>query len=151
MKIIDKFKNLSRKQLFIIAFGIFTLVFGVYRIAVNDGIISKGVTVNAVITDVDFKNDWLIEGEHDGLNDYDITYEYNGKTYNGRIRKSELRALDVRGRGDSIWIYIDPENPQRIAVMSDMCGYICIFAAVIFFGTAYIIGCKRGAHYKNYD
>ncbi len=150
MKIIEKIKALKKEQLCFIFVGILALVFGVFRIITNDAIVSKGVTVNAVITDSDGSHRYSDE-EADGRNDYDIIYEYNGKTYENRIYKGDTSAFDSKNKGDTVYIYIDPENPERIALNGTPYGYFCIFGAVACFGIAYIIGCKKEARYKNYD
>ncbi len=150
MKFIEKIKKLKRDQLIFIFVGIIALVSGIFRIITNDSIVSKGVTVNAVITDSDgsYRN-W--DEEADGRHDYDISYEYKGKTYESRIFEGDLSIFDAKPTGSTIYIYIDPENPERIALSSAPYGYICIFAAAACFGIAYILGQKKEARYKNYD
>lgn len=112
MKIIEKIKSLKREQLLAVAAGILLIGFGISRIITNDIIASKGVTVNATITDSDGSHRDFSE-KADGRHDYDIAYEYNGKTYISRIYKGDARIFDSKTVGDSVYIYIDPENPEK--------------------------------------
>ena len=147
---INKIKALKKEQLLAIAVGIVLIGFGIFRIITNDSIVSKGVTVNATITDSDGSRRELDE-KADGRNDYDITYEYNGKTYTSRILDADTSVFKPKVTGDSVYIYIDPENPERIALTSTPFGYICVFAGVVAFGVAYMMGHKKEARYKNYE
>lgn len=150
MKIINKIKALKKEQLLAIAVGIVLIGFGIFRIISNDIIVSKGVAVNATITDSDGSHRELDE-KADGRNDYDITYEYNGKTYTSRILDADTSVFKPKVTGDSVYIYIDPENPGRIALTSTPFGYICVFAGVVAFGAAYMMGHKKESRYKNYE
>lgn len=150
MKITEKIKALKREQLLAIAAGILFICFGIFRIITNDIIVSKGVTVNATITDSDGSRRHLDE-EADGRYDYDISYEYNGKTYTSRILKSDTTIFKPKVVGNSVYIYIDPENPERIALTSTPFGFICVFAGIVAFGAAYMMGYKKEARYKNYE
>lgn len=150
MKIINKIKALKKEQLLAIAVGILLIGFGIFRIITNDSIVSKGVTVNATITDSDGSHRKLDE-KSDGTNDYDITYEYNGKIYTSRILHADVSVFKPKVIGNSVYIYIDPENPERIALTSTPFGYICVFAGVVAFGAAYMMGYKKEARYKNYE
>ncbi|MBR4097462.1 MAG: DUF3592 domain-containing protein [Oscillospiraceae bacterium] len=150
MKIINKIKALKKEQLLAIAVGIVLIGFGIFRIISNDIIVSKGVAVNATITDSDGSHRELDE-KADGRNDYDITYEYNGKTYTSRILDADTSVFKSKVTGDSVYIYIDPENPERIALTSTPFGFICVFAGVVAFGAAYMMGHKKESRYKNYE
>lgn len=150
MKIIEKIKNLKKEQLLAIAAGILLIAFGIFRIITNDIIVSKGVAVNATITDSDGSRRHLGE-EADGRHDYDISYEYNGKIYTSRILKSDTAIFKPKVVGNSIYIYIDPENPEKIALTSTPLGFICVFAGIVAFGAAYMMGYKKEARYKNYE
>lgn len=152
MKLINKLIVFNREQFFLIAIGILLLLTGIIRIAVTESIISKNIPVKAVVTDSDMESDYIINGEeHDGINDYDITYDYNGKTYTNRIRKDDMPAFDIKNRGETIWIYIDSEEPMNIAVRNHTFSYLCIFVSVISFGTAYITAHRKEKPYKNYE
>ncbi len=151
MKIIEKIKSLKREQRLAIAAGIILIGFGIFRIVTNDIIVSKGVTVNATITDSDGSHRHYLSEEADGRNDYDISYEYNGKTYTSRILKSDTTIFKPKIVGNSVYIYIDPENPERIALTSTPLGFICVFAGIVAFGAAYMMGQKNEARYKNYE
>ena len=151
MKIIEKIKNLKKEQLLAIAAGILLIAFGIFRIITNDIIVSKGVTVNATITDSDGSHRQYLEEEADGRYDYDISYEYNGKTYTSRILKSDTTIFKPKTVGNNVYIYIDPENPERIALTSTPFGFISVFAGIVAFGAAYMMGHKKEARYKNYE
>ncbi len=151
MKITDKIRSLKKEQLLAIAAGILLIGFGIFRIITNDIIVSKGVTVNAAITDSDGNRRQYLSEEADGRNDYDISYEYNGKTYTSRILKSDTTIFKPKIVGNSVYIYIDPENPERIALTSTPFGFICVFAGIVAFGAAYMMGQKKEARYKNYE
>ena len=151
MKIIEKIKTLKREQILVIAAGILLIGFGIFRIITNDIIVSKGVAVNATITDSDGSRRQYPNEEADGRNDYDISYEYNGKTYTSRILHSDTSVFKPKVVGNSIYIYIDPENPERIALTITPFGFICVFAGIVAFGAACIIGSKKEARYKNYE
>lgn len=151
MKIIEKIKNLKKEQLLAIAAGILLIAFGIFRIITNDIIVSKGVTVNATITDSDGSHRRYPSEEADGRYDYDISYEYNGKTYTSRILKSDTTIFKPKTAGNNVYIYIDPENPERIALTSTPFGFISVFAGIVAFGAAYMMGYKKEARYKNYE
>ena len=151
MKKIEKIKNLKREQLLAIAAGILLIAFGIFRIITNDIIVSKGVAVNATITDSDGSHRQYLEEEADGRYDYDISYEYNGKTYTSRILKSDTTIFKPKTVGNNVYIYIDPENPERIALTSTPFGFISVFAGIVAFGAAYMMGYKKEARYKNYE
>ena len=154
MKIIEKIKSLKREQLLAIAAGILLIAFGIFRIITNDIIVSKGVAVNATITDSDGSHRRYLSEEAeeaDGRYDYDISYEYNGKTYTSRILKIDTIIFKPRTVGNSVYIYIDPENPERIALTSTPFGFISVFAGIVAFGAAYMMGHKKEARYKNYE
>jgi len=151
MKITEKIKALKKEQLLAIAVGFLLIAFGIFRIITNDSIVSKGVTVNATITDSDGSHRHYLSEESDGRNDYDITYEYNGKTYTSRILDADTSVFKPKVTGDSVYIYIDPENPGRIALASTPFGFICVFAGVVAFGAAYMMEHKKESRYKNYE
>ncbi len=150
MKITEKIKSLKKEQILAIAAGILLIGFGIFRIITNDSIVSKGVTVNATITDSDGRYRELDE-EADGRHDYDITYEYNGKIYTSRILDADISIFKPKVVGNSVYIYIDPENPERIALTTTPLGFICVFAGIVAFGAAYMMGHKKEARYKNYE
>ena len=154
MKIIEKIKKLKREQLLAIAAGIILIGFGIFRIISNDIIVSKGVAVNATITDIDGRKRYeaiINNEESDGRSDYDISYEYNGRIYESLILKSDTSLFNSKNIGDSAYIYIDPENPERIALTTTPFGFICVFAGIVAFGAAYMMGHKKEARYKNYE
>ncbi|MBO5376993.1 MAG: DUF3592 domain-containing protein [Ruminiclostridium sp.] len=123
--------------------GFLLIGFGIFRIITNDSIVSKGVTVNATIADSDGRHRHYLSEESDEKNDYDIVYEYNGKTYTSLILKSDTTIFKPKVVGNSVYIYIDPENPERIALTSTPFGFICVFAGVVAFGAAYMMGYKK--------